>query len=703
MKYSTFFVLVPFLFLFLVLGHPLTAYPQTTLTVEDMEDVTGRCTSVDVSLAHTVEARGIQLDICDTGDHLVALGCRPAARVPAGYSCTTNELDNGCASIILFPSSQPILPGEGPVLTVDYGVFWDAPSTDLPYTPEDDTYSQLIPNGVRVADGNGDPLPSVETLPGSFHFLAAECTHDDDCPDDGIFCNGVEVCQTGDCVLTECPVGTYCDEDLDECRAPCSSPQDCDDGLFCTGGEACEYVAAVGGDYCAPGVIPCGDPAPLCDEINDRCVECLGDSECDDGLFCTGAETCVAGFCQTEPPPCLQSSICDEDNDACLCTSNAECDDGLFCNGVETCSNGTCNLDFDYLSDYPCLNCRPNQDDCDCDDVSNACVPVTLTVGDGSGLPGSTGNVVPVSLDTLFVDVNTIQMDVCDGDDTLICTGCDVAGRTPGTFTCSFNEQPDGCCRITFIDITDGVIEPGTGPVLTINYDVLPGAPAGECRPIEARNVALAAMQVTQAVDAVPGNFCFSAGGAQASFAASSSELTAAPAGDSTLDPANQTGSETNTPAKYLKRMLFGSTGSDDNPFPFVISETCPFATSLDDPEELATLRDFRDKVLSKNVSGIIFTFLFYRNAPELTRLLGQHEELQAKVGSMVTEYSSLINDLTNGGTASLLASDRAGIIELLEEIKAKGSPQLAADIDLVIEEIKEGAIEELIGVATGE
>ena len=50
---------------------------------------------------------------------------------------------------------------------------------------------------------NGDPLPSVDTLPGSFHFLAAECTHDDDCPDDGIFCNGVEVCQTGDCVLTE--------------------------------------------------------------------------------------------------------------------------------------------------------------------------------------------------------------------------------------------------------------------------------------------------------------------------------------------------------------------------------------------------------------------------------------------------------------------------------------------------------------------
>ena len=60
--------------------------------------------------------------------------------------------------------------------------------------------------------------------------------------------------------------------------------------------------------------------------------------------------------------------------------------------------------------------------------------------------------------------------------------------------------------------------------------------------------------------------------------------------------------------------------------FPFTISETCPFVTSLDDPEDLAILRDFRDKVLSQNVSGIIFTFLFYRNAPELTHLLNQHE-----------------------------------------------------------------------------
>ena len=49
------------------------------------------------------------------------------------------------------------------------------------------------------------------------------------------------------------------------------------------------------------------------------------------------------------------------------------------------------------------------------------------------------------------------------------------------------------------------------------------------------------------------------------------------------------------------------------------------------------------------------------------------------------------------------MQGDRARIVELLEEIKSKGSPQLTGDINLVIEEIKEGAIEELIGVATGE
>ena len=159
MLHPRFFVLLPLFFLLVAFGFPVTAYPQATLTVAGGEDITGGCTSVTVSLDHDVDVNGIQLDICDTGDHLVALGCRATARVPVGYSCRTNELENGCASIILFPSGQAIPPGTGPILTITYGVFWDAPVEDLPYTPEDDAYSHLVPSGVRVADTHDPSQP----------------------------------------------------------------------------------------------------------------------------------------------------------------------------------------------------------------------------------------------------------------------------------------------------------------------------------------------------------------------------------------------------------------------------------------------------------------------------------------------------------------------------------------------------------------
>jgi hypothetical protein len=42
---------------------------------------------------------------------------------------------------------------------------------------------------------------------------------------------------------------------------------------------------------------------------------------------------------------------------------------------------------------------------------------VTLTIGDGSGDPGSTGNPVSISLDNPDVAVQGFQVDVCDAAD----------------------------------------------------------------------------------------------------------------------------------------------------------------------------------------------------------------------------------------------------------------------------------------------
>jgi hypothetical protein len=64
---------------------------------------------------------------------------------------------------------------------------------------------------------------------------------------------------------------------------------------------------------------------------------CTGDAECDDGLFCNGAETCVDGVCTDGTNPCDTDATCDEDADTCViegCMSDADCGIGEFCDVV---------------------------------------------------------------------------------------------------------------------------------------------------------------------------------------------------------------------------------------------------------------------------------------------------------------------------------------------------------------------------------
>ena len=214
-----------------------------------------------------------------------------------------------------------------------------------------------------------------------------ECTVDADC-DDGQFCNGAEACVAGACAPGAAPscgdavtcTTDLCDETADVCRnvpddaacgasetcsatmgcvPECAADGDCDDGQFCNGAETC----VSGG--CMPGAAPsCGDAVMCtidgCDETADVCrnipddgmcgasetcsatmgcvPEYAGDGDCDDGQFCNGAETCVAGGCMPgTAPDCddavmCTTDICDETTDVCrnlpddsACTSPLVC------------------------------------------------------------------------------------------------------------------------------------------------------------------------------------------------------------------------------------------------------------------------------------------------------------------------------------------------------------------------------------------
>jgi hypothetical protein len=112
----------------------------------------------------------------------------------------------------------------------------------------------------------------------------------------------------------------------------CIYDSDCDDGVFCNGTETC--VDSI----CQPGEVPCDNETPFCDEDNSMCLECLDAGDCDDGLYCTGDSVCTAGVCWETGNPCSGlTPFCNENNDLC-----AECLTDTDCSAADRCANNMC-------------------------------------------------------------------------------------------------------------------------------------------------------------------------------------------------------------------------------------------------------------------------------------------------------------------------------------------------------------------------
>jgi hypothetical protein len=216
--------------------------------------------------------------------------------------------------------------------------------------------------------------------------------------DDGVFCNGADTCASGACTGAHtgdpCAVNvgdadSDCSESCDEVANACSAADPntsvCNDGLFCTGADTCMAGA------CVPGTDPCAgragdadtDCSESCNEAADDCTAYDPEgSSCDDGLYCSGAETCASGVCVSAGDPCPSVGDGDADcSESCdevthLCTANdpagATCDDGLFCTMGETCAAGACG----GSAVDPCAaNVGDADTDCSesCDEASDAC------------------------------------------------------------------------------------------------------------------------------------------------------------------------------------------------------------------------------------------------------------------------------------------------------------------------------------------
>lgn len=262
-------------------------------------------------------------------------------------------------------------------------------------------------NQVCVDDGNPCTDAVCDPNGGCIHV-----PNDNNNCDDGLFCNGVAQCVGGVCVPgSPCPSdGIDCtDDSCDEVNDVCVyTPNDahCNDGLFCNGDEICHPMTG-----CQPGTPPCNSPLK-CDEAGDRCVECLTDGQCDDGIFCNGMETCDTGpgICRPGTDPCPPDGIdctvdsCDEANDACvyapndsLCEDFNACtddhcdpgqggcvftpDDSNHCTDGDLCTNDTC-VGGTCVSTP--VDCSGLNDDCNvgvCNPMTGMCEPQPANEG----------------------------------------------------------------------------------------------------------------------------------------------------------------------------------------------------------------------------------------------------------------------------------------------------------------------------------
>jgi hypothetical protein len=103
--------------------------------------------------------------------------------------------------------------------------------------------------------------------------------------------------------------------------ARCAVDSDCDDGLYCTGHEICSptntradaFGCVPGNDPCVDGLICTIEPVPACDEGARSCNAATFDhTECPPGAYCLPFVGCSI----VDPCP-ADGSACPDDDDPC--------------------------------------------------------------------------------------------------------------------------------------------------------------------------------------------------------------------------------------------------------------------------------------------------------------------------------------------------------------------------------------------------
>ena len=260
-------------------------------------------------------------------------------------------------------------------------------------------------------------------------------------------CDGATDLDDGDC--TDCLVDAECNDNNpctgDSCTLGVCENQAlangsvCNDGFYCTVADTCQAAACEGAARdCSGGLDACH--VGSCDEGADSCISSPkpDNTLCDDGNWCSFDDSCSAGVCVGSARNCAHLSdachdgVCDEAVDECHAQQKADgspCEDGLWCSEDDRCAAGLC-----LGSDKDC----DDGDGCTIDscDEANARCDNALNPQGTEGQPGQ-----PACLNALDDDCDALT-DLEDPD----CSNCGIDADCDDSNPCTADSCSFGLC-----------------------------------------------------------------------------------------------------------------------------------------------------------------------------------------------------------------------------------------------------------------
>ena len=298
-------------------------------------------TGICIDAAREIVFRSADLGLCVDGEQRKC-GSKVGECRYGWETCVDSEWSGECVG------------GVGPIAELCNGLDDDCDGI----VPSDEV--DMDNDGVMLCDGDCDDSdPTVapimteicDGIDNDCDTLIDENT--DSLCDDGLFCNGAETCTAGACASGAPPVCTdldgacvigACDETSDSCSAAARPDGTaCTDTDLCTTGDTCQSGICTGGSPvdCSAASNACNTGA--CSPTTGRCepVPVVDGTPCDDSVFCTAADACLAGVCSgggttdcsavTGGDTCYDG-ICNLPMDQCVAVDNGTCD---------TCEDGT--------------------------------------------------------------------------------------------------------------------------------------------------------------------------------------------------------------------------------------------------------------------------------------------------------------------------------------------------------------------------